>query len=116
MRIGTTIGQFDVNGHMRVAVRFGHPASVLKNIALTDLKDDVDGILADDRRKPSGRGLDQVADGKGREPDPSVDRGADLSINEIDFRLRELRLRFQYARLRCFLVRGALVEGGLRDV
>src|SRR5215470_14264209 len=69
MRIGAAVGQLDVNGHMR-----DRPAPVVKNGALADLKDDIGGVLADDRCKLSGRRLDQIPDGKNGESDPSIDR------------------------------------------
>src|SRR3979490_3422996 len=61
MRIDAAVGQVGVNGLMRVFVRFGDPALVVEDVALADLEDDIDGILADDGRQPSGRRLDQVA-------------------------------------------------------
>ncbi len=116
MGIDVSVRQPDMNDDVGVLVRFSHPALVVENVALADLKDDVDRILADDGGKPSGRGLHQIADGERGEPDPPVDRRADLGVAEIDLRLVELRLRLHDARQRPLFVRLALVDGGLRDV
>ena len=75
MRIGAAIGQLDVNGHVRGFVgRFSDPALVLENIALARLKDDIDGVLPDDRRKLPGRRVDQIAHGENGNADASIDR------------------------------------------
>src|SRR3984893_655661 len=75
MRIGAAIGQLDVNGHLRVLdARFDEPALVVDYIALAWLKDDIDGVLPDDRRKRPGRRADQIAHGEISNPDPSIDR------------------------------------------
>src|SRR6266516_759196 len=97
MRIGAAVGQPDVNGQVHVLVgRCTDPALVLENIALARLKDHIDGVLADDRRELSGRGVDQIAHGEIRKSDPSIDRRADLRVAEIDLRLLERRLRLQH--------------------
>src|SRR5882757_9322965 len=53
MGIDAPVGQPDVDGQVLVAVRLGDSALVLEDIALTDLEDGVDRILADDRGEPS---------------------------------------------------------------
>ena len=74
-----------MNGHMRVLVaRFGKPALVVEDITLARLKDDVDGVLADDGRELPGRGVDQISYGEIGNSDSSIDWGTDLGIAEID--------------------------------
>jgi len=106
-----------VNGRLRVLdAGFGEPALVVDYIALAWLKDDIDGVLPDDRRKRPGRRADQIAHGENGNPDPSIDRRTDFRVTEINFRLVELRLRRQHTGLRCRFVGRALVDRGLRDV
>ena len=101
LRIDAAVGQLDVNGHMPVLdAQFGDPPLVVEYVALAGLKDDVDGVLADDRRKRPGGRADQIADGENGKPDPSVDRRTDFGVAEIDFRLVERRLRRQHIGLR----------------
>ena len=59
MRIVGTVGQSDVNRHVRIFVGgFGNSALVVENIPLACLEDHVDGVLADDGRKLTGGGAD----------------------------------------------------------
>src|SRR5260370_7137861 len=93
MRILAASGQLDVHGRVRgLAGRFGDAAFVVENIALARLKDDIYRVLADNRGKLPGRGLDQIAHGENGESDPSIHRRADLRVAEIDFPLSELPL------------------------
>ncbi len=80
------------------------------------MRDDVDGVLADDRCQRSRGGLHEIALGEPFESDPTVDWRADLGVAEINLRLLERRLRLHHARLRRRLVGLALVDCGLRDV
>src|SRR5437588_3343225 len=62
MRIQSAIGQLDANSHLPVLVpRFEDLALVVEHVALACLKQDINRILADDRRKLSRGRLDQVA-------------------------------------------------------
>ena len=61
MLIGAAVGKPDMNGYMRVLVaRFGDSAFVVEDITLAGLKDDIDGVLADNGRELPGRGVDQI--------------------------------------------------------
>ena len=95
MRIVGTVGQPDVNSHVRIFVgEFGNSALVVENIPLACLEDHVDGVLADDGRKLTGGGADQISHGEVGDPDFSVDRRSDLGVAEIDLGLIEQRLSF----------------------
>ena len=74
MGIDAAIGQLDANRHLPVRVaRFENLALVFEHIPFACLKEDIDRILADDRCKLSGRGLNEVALGESGQPDPSFD-------------------------------------------
>ena len=116
-RIDAAVGQPDAHGDMPVLVaELGDPALVVEHLALARLEDDVDRVLAHDRRERAGGRPDQIADGEVREADATVDRRANLGIAEIDLRLLERRLGFQNVGLRRRLVGGALIDRRLRDV
>src|SRR5262245_25572260 len=74
MWIDAAVGQLDANRHLSArAPRFENPLLEFEHIPLACLKEDIDRILADDGRKLSGRGLNEVALGESDQPDPSID-------------------------------------------
>ena len=74
MRIDATVGQPDVNGHVRVLVgQFGDSMPVLENITLARLKGDVDRVSADDCCKFPGRWVDQISNGEFGNSDLPID-------------------------------------------
>jgi hypothetical protein len=107
MRIDGAVGQLDANVDMCVLRGvLGAAPVVVEKIALADLEGDIDGVLADDRCKLAGGGLDQIALGEDGEPDPSIDGRADLRIAEVDLRLIERPKRpvagERFAQRRCY--------------
>src|SRR5262249_54054676 len=114
VRIRFAIWQLDVNLNVRrLVLRLSNPALVFEHIALAYLKDDVDGVLFDDRCEPSGGGLHEVSFRESGKTDASINGCADFRVAEVDFSLVEPRLRLHHVGQGRRLVGSPLVECSL---